>query len=200
MSASEPSPPQNQLAFRFMREREAIEMQAAPFDATSSALQGFGGHLTTLAAVLAAAGVVFAVVVSGTGQPLLMTLIAMLAIVGLFFLFAIGAGYICLTERQPLAELVKTVTDGLDTGVMIARRDGSAIYANATLETIVGHSDIEGLSSLEELFTGETQAKSAFYRLIRAAERGELLSEEFRLKCSATGIRLIPLMNIWSRS
>ena len=128
MPASEPSPSQNQLAFRFMREREAIEMQAAPFDATSSALQGFGGYLTTLAAVLAAAGAVFAVVVSGTGQPLLMTLIAMLAIVGLFFLFATGAGYICLTERQPLAELVKTVTDGLDTGVMIASRDGSAIF------------------------------------------------------------------------
>lgn len=188
MPASEPSHPQNQLAFRFMSEREAIEMQATPLDATS-VLQAFGGYLPTLAAVVAAVGAVLAVAASGTGQPLLMTLIAMLAIVGLFFLFAIGAGYVCLTERQPMAELVKTVTDGLDTGVMVASRDGTAIYANATFEAIVGHSSIDDLRSLEDLFTGEQQANAALYRLTRAAERGELLTEEFRLTRSAEGAR-----------
>ncbi|MGI9403795.1 MAG: ATP-binding protein, partial [Hyphomicrobium sp.] len=170
-------------------------MRAAPFDATS-VVQGFGGYLPTLAAVLAAGGAVLAVAASGTGQPLLMTLIAMLAIVGLFFLFAIGAGYVRLTERQPLAELVKTVTDRLDTGVMIASRDGVAIYANGTLETIVGHSNIDSLRPLEELFTGEPQANAALYRLTRAAERGEPLSEEFRLKRTAEGVRAARTMRI----
>ena len=182
MPASEPSSPQNQLAFRFMRDHEAIEMQTVPFDANSSMLKGFGGYLPTLAAILAAGGAVFAVAASGMGQPLLMTLIAMLAIVGLFFLFAFGAGYVRLTERQPLTEFVKTLTDGLDTGVMIARRDGVAIYVNATFETIVEKSNIDSLRSLEELFIGEPRANAALYRLTRAAERGELLSEEFRLK------------------
>ena len=195
MQASEPSHPQNQLAFRFMSEREAIEMQSAPLDATS-VLQTFGGYLPTLAAVVAAVGTVLAVTVSGTGQPLLMTLIAMLAIAGLFFLFAIGAGYVRLTERQPMAELVKTVTDGLDTGVMIASRDGTAIYANATFERIVGQSSIDDLRSLEDLFAGEQQANAALYRLTRAAERGVPLSEELRLKRSTEGARAARTMQI----
>ncbi len=195
MPASEPSSSQNQLVFRFMREREAIEMRATPFDATS-VLQAFGGYLPTLAAVLVAAGAVLLVVASGTGQHLLVTLIAMLAVVGLFFLFAIGAGYVRLTERQPLAEMVRTVTDGLDSGVMIASRDGTVIYANTTLETIVGHSDIDSLRALEELFIGEQQANAALYRLTRAAKHGEPLAEEFRLKRTATGVRAARTMRI----
>ncbi len=170
-----------------MGERNAIELQPVPFEALAAA-PGSGSRLPVIAALVAASTVVLALIVSGFGKLLLVAAITLLAAIGLFFLLAFVAGYLRFGQRQPLAEIVTAATDGLDNGVMIASRDGEALYANAAFTALVGR-EAHGVATLQELFTGEPQASAALFRLTRAAERGEPLTEEFALRSASTGAR-----------
>jgi len=165
---------QNQLASPAMGERNAIELQPAPFE-TIDAAQASGSRLTVIAVIVAGSLVAVALIVSGLGKLLLVTAMAALAAVGLFFLFAFVAGYVRFGQRQPLAEIVTAAADALDSGLMIASRDGEGLYANAAFAAMVGRREVEGVSTLQDLFTGEPQASAALFRLTRAAERGDNL-------------------------
>ncbi len=183
MPAPETSPTQNQLASLRMRQRNAIELQPGPFDGIHVG-PGAGSILPAIVAIAAGAAALIALIASGIGQPLLLLAIAVLATVGLFFVLAFASGYVRVGQRPPVADLVKAAADGLDQGLMIASREGETIYANAEFEALVGRSDADRMGALQELFTGEPQASAALYRLTRAGERGEALSEEFPLKGS----------------
>lgn len=184
MSASQHSTTQNQLASLRMRERNVIELPFSPFEGLASG-QGMGGLFSTLAVAGAGALIVLALIATGISQPLLLAVIASLATAGLFFLLAYFGGYIRFEQRLPVSDIVTAATDGIDTGMMIASRSGETVYANAAFEEIVGRPDVDRLGTLQELFIGEPQANAALFRLTRAAERGEPLSEEFTLKDEA---------------
>ncbi len=171
-----------------MGERNAIELQPAPFDAIDVA-QASGSRLPVIAAIVAGALVALALIVSGLGKLLLVAAMAALAAIGLFFLLAFVAGYIRFGQRRPLAEIVTAATDALDGGLMIASRDGEGLYANAAFAAIAGCRESEGVTTLQELFTGEPQASAALFRLTRAAERGDTLIEEFALRSAGAGQR-----------
>ena len=132
MPAPHASQTQNQIASLRMREHDAIELPSAPFDAIPP-LQGLSAYLPTIGAIVIGAGIAFGVVASGVGTPVLIAMLVALASVGLFFLFAYSAGYIRIGQRAPLADVVKAAADGLDVGVLIARRDGEPVYANTDL-------------------------------------------------------------------
>jgi len=195
MPACPPPTTQNQLASPRMRKHDAIELQPSPFDAMDSNT-GLGNVLPTVVAVAAGAAVVLGVVTSGAGMPIILGLVGLLATVGLFFTFAVLAGYVRFGRKLPMAELVSQATDALDTGIMIARRDGDAIYANRTFEDMVGRTSENRLGALQDLFTGEADASAALFRLVRAAERGEPHAEEFSLKNATPGARAQTVMSV----
>jgi two-component system cell cycle sensor histidine kinase/response regulator CckA len=167
-----------------MRQRTAIELQPNPFVPINA---GAGGSsiLPAIAAIAAGGAVVAALIASGVGQPLLALAVAALATVGLFSLLAFASGYVRLGQRMPVNDLVKAAADSLDHGLMIASREGEGIYANAEFESLVGRSDEDRMGALQELLTGEPQASAALFRLTRAAERGESLTEEFPVRGDA---------------
>ena len=55
-------------------------------------------------------------------------------------------------------------------------------YWNAAHEAMFGTSESGPLAALEAVFSGDPEASQAFFRLSRAAERGEVRREEIRLK------------------
>ena len=178
MPAPHASQTQNQIASLRMREHDAIELPSAPFDAIPP-MQGLSSYLPTVGAIVIGAVIAFGVVASGVGMPVLIGMMAVLATVGLFFLFAYSAGFIRFGQRAPLADVVKAAADGLDVGVMIARRDGEPVYANSTFEAMVGRGERDRLVALQQFLAGDAAASAALFRLTRAAERGEALAEEF---------------------
>ncbi|MCZ7596059.1 MAG: response regulator [Hyphomicrobium sp.] len=161
-----------------MREHDAIELPSAPFDAITP-MQGLGSYLPTVGAIVIGALIALGVVASGVGTPVLVAMLVALATVGLFALFAYSAGYIRFGQRAPLVDIVKAAADGLDVGVMIARRDGEPLYANATFEALIGRGERDQLVGLQQFLAGDAAASAALFRLTRAAERGEPLAEEF---------------------
>jgi two-component system, cell cycle sensor histidine kinase and response regulator CckA len=179
-----------------MQQRQAIELRPMAIEAINAA-HGMGRYLPTVAAVVAGGVAVLGLVASGAGSSLLLATLAILATVGAFFLMAFAGGYVRFSQRPPLAEVVAAATDALDSGVMLAERDGTAIYANESFEALVGRADTDRLGALQELLAGEPQASAALYRLARAAERGETLSEEFALKPEGPSARSVRAMRIW---
>src|SRR4051794_2545490 len=93
MPAPHASPTQNQLASLRMRERDAIEVPSAPFDAINP-VQGLGSYLPTVGAIALGGAAAYAIVVTGAGLPVLVGVVGALATIGLFALFAYSAGYI----------------------------------------------------------------------------------------------------------
>ncbi|MET0431738.1 MAG: PAS domain-containing sensor histidine kinase, partial [Hyphomicrobium sp.] len=84
---------ENQLDSQAMKDREALRIDAAPVDPLNSA-EGFGGFLPMIIIAAAGGAVLFGLLASGSGEPMLLTVIALLAMFGMFMLFAIAAGHL----------------------------------------------------------------------------------------------------------
>src|SRR5215831_18816130 len=114
----------------------------------------------------------------GAGEVAMQGLLALLAVAGAFLIFGLLFGYLRLSERVAEAELVKMIADGLDSGLEIVDQQGVALYRNRALQRLTGRRAGRH-ATLEELFGGEPDSAQAFFRLNRAAERGEPRDEEF---------------------
>ena len=108
-------------------------------------------------------------------------LLALLAVAGAFLVFGLLSGYLRVSERVAQAEIVKTVADGLETCLEIVDGQGTVFYRNHALQRLTGRR-AGRQATLEELFAGEPDSAQAFFRLNRAAERGEPREEEFNVR------------------
>ncbi|MGL4395781.1 MAG: response regulator [Hyphomicrobium sp.] len=174
----------NQITSRFMNERETLKIEARAIDPLAVA-DGFNGFLSIIFVVAAASAVVFGLLVAGAGEPLSMTLISVLAMLGLFLLFGIAAGHIRIGARLPEGDLIKAAIDAIDDPVIVSNGSGTAQYWNHAHEAMFGASEDGPLPALERAFGGEPEAGQAFFRLMRAAERGETRREDIKLRISS---------------
>jgi len=182
MQASDAPFPQNQIAFAFMSEGEIREPQAGfPADHALAPSAGESGAIPLLLIGALLGAIVLALVASGAAEPLLLTLMATLAMLGAFLVFGYLAGHIRIGERVRDAELVKALTDSLEDGVLVTRLDGSAVYANRSLKDLVGVTETGEYRSLDTAFAGDPEAAAALFRLTRAASRREPGREEIDL-------------------
>jgi two-component system cell cycle sensor histidine kinase/response regulator CckA len=186
MPQSDASIFENQLDSRSMKDREALRIDAAPIDPLNSA-EGFGGFLPIIIVAAAGGSVLFGLLASGSGEPLLLTVIALLAMFGIFMLFGIAAGHIRLGSRATPADLLKAAIDAHDEPQIIANGDGTVLYANAAVERILGRHEAGPFSALETLLTGDAEGTQAYFQLTRAAERGEARREDVPLRPSVAG-------------
>jgi two-component system cell cycle sensor histidine kinase/response regulator CckA len=175
---------QNQLRFGGMARIKALyEAPAIP-----PAVRAAGAGITLLVVVLSllTAGGLGAAAFGTRGvvEPLGLGLLAVLAAGGVFLVFGLWSGFLRLSERAAEAEFVKTATDGLDSGLQIVDWTGTVLYRNQALRRLTGTRSGRH-ATLEELFAGEPQSAEAFYRLSRAAERGEPREEEFYVRSAA---------------
>jgi two-component system cell cycle sensor histidine kinase/response regulator CckA len=135
---------------------------------------------------LAAGFALLAVLAAGVAEYVLLSLLGALAVAGAFLILGLASGLLRFGERIATAETVAAVADGLDTGLQIVTQRGRVLYRNRALERLAGRRAGRH-TTLEELFAGEPAAAQAFFRLNRAAERGETCDEEFHLRDAGGG-------------
>jgi two-component system cell cycle sensor histidine kinase/response regulator CckA len=164
-----------------MNDREALRIDAATIDPLNAA-EGFGGFLPTIFIVAVAGALVFGLLASGSGEPLLLTVIALLAMLGMFLLFGVAAGHIRVGPRIAAGDLLKAAADAGDEPKVIAHLDGTIIYSNSALEQMFGRHEAGPFAALEAALSPDDEAAQAFFRLTRAAERGEARREDVRLR------------------
>ena len=156
-------------------------------DDAMAALRG-NGFLAVAIALAAGAAGVFAVLATGAGEPVVLSLMAVLSTVGVFFVLAFLAGHVRLAGRTSAQELAQHAVDAIDDGIMITGRDGTPRFLNRNFQEFLGQSPAGIARTLDEVLNAEPRAVEALFRLARSAERGTASTETFSLsRHSASG-------------
>ncbi len=190
MQASRTARSENQIAFAFMSESDVPKPEArlsGPYALGNG--PGDNGLIPSCAGRGRGR--------SGRARPhcldrrraLLLTLLALFAMLGVFLIFGVLAGHIRIGERVRETDLVKALADNLDDAVLVTRQDGAAIYANRMFRDLAGMTAGGDLRGLDTLFSGEPRAAAAFFRLSRAASRAEPWREEIEISGPARPAR-----------
>jgi two-component system cell cycle sensor histidine kinase/response regulator CckA len=180
MQSSEAVTPQNQIAFPFMSEGEA----GNPGAIAAAERHGFVAlpdnvGIWPIAGVMGAASVaILSLFASGGAEPFLLTVLAALAMLGVFFAAALALGYIRFADRGGMADLVNAICADVNVGLLVTAQDGTIAYANARLQAMAPSSEPGRLVDFETIFAGDAKAGEALFRLQRAAARGEAALEE----------------------
>ncbi len=182
MQASHAASSENQIAFAFMSESDLHQPQST-LRGHYALGSGFNesGLVPVILSAVAAGAVVLGLIASNAAEPLLLTLLALFAMLGVFLVFGVLAGHIRIGERVREDDLVKALADSLDDGVLVTRQDGAAIYANRSFKDLAGLEAGGDLRGLDTLFSAEPRSAAAFFRLSRAASRGEPWREEIEV-------------------
>src|SRR5262249_50614699 len=133
---------------------------------------------------LAAGLGLLALMAAGAAEFVLLAVLGALAVAGAFLVLGLASGYLRFGERIATAETVEAIADGLDTGLQIVNGHGRVVYRNRALQRLAGRRAGRH-TTLEELFAGEPASAQAFFRLNRAAERGEAWEEEFHVRAGS---------------
>ena len=136
-------------------------------------------------AALAAFFIVGAIALSMLGDrvppDLILLALGLLAVVGVFCLFAIAAGLFRFSASDETRTLSRAVVDSLPFGALVTDREGRIVYANAQYGQFAGGL-ADGLPvGVPRLFAGQPEASEAIYRLSRASRDGRAATEDIRI-------------------
>ena len=97
------------------------------------------GLLIGLALLLVGAAAAFAVMDREVAQPFILALLGILAVVGVFCLFAGAIGFLRLSARPGEASpLASAFVDTLEDGALITDMEGRLVYANKSYADLTG--------------------------------------------------------------
>jgi two-component system, cell cycle sensor histidine kinase and response regulator CckA len=137
--------------------------------------------------VLLVAGAIVAVAVALTtigraqAQPYILGLLALLAMVGLFNLFAFAAGIIRFTDRSTDDPVVRRIADLAYDGIAVTDPRGHVAYSNAAYLALTGASSPHDVRPVERVFIGNPDVSEAVFRLLKAARESKRQQEEVRI-------------------
>ena len=185
MMMPDAAPLANQIAFPFMSETQLTGIPGAPqtFPNDTASEAQARAMIVPIICVMAAAGtVLLALFATKASEPFLLTVLASLAMLGVFFLFGLMAGHIRIGERIRYDDLVAAFTENLDAGLLLTGRDGTVYFSNARLGDLVGRSPSGEHLALDVAFGSEAAPAEAMFRLMRAATRGQPWREDFEVR------------------
>ncbi|THD70809.1 MAG: response regulator [Bradyrhizobium sp.] len=137
--------------------------------------------------VLLVAGGLVAVAVALTtigraqAQPYIVGLLALLATVGLFSLFAYAAGIIRFVDRTADDPVMGRIADHAYDGLAVTDPRGHVVYSNAAYLALTGAATAQDARPVERVFIGNPDVSEAVFRLLKAAREGKRQQEEVRI-------------------
>jgi len=140
------------------------------------------GLLIGLAVLLVGAAAAFAVMDREVAQPFILALLGILAVVGVFCLFAGAIGFLRLSARPGEANpLAAAFVDTMDDGALITDTDGRLVYANTAYAELTGADTPSDIRVVERVFSSDPDAADAIFRLSQAMREGRKAQEEIRM-------------------
>jgi two-component system, cell cycle sensor histidine kinase and response regulator CckA len=134
-----------------------------------------------VAAMLVAAAAGIVMLGPSAAEQYILVLLAVLATVGVFSLFALASGILRLPAAEAGSPLIKAVVDDAVDGVVVTDGDGRVLYANAAYLDLIDAPDANDMRPVERVFIDDADASEAIYRLLKAANEGKRLQEEVRI-------------------
>ncbi|NVN84676.1 MAG: response regulator [Rhodopseudomonas sp.] len=137
--------------------------------------------------VLLVAGAIIAAAVAlmtlgrAEAQPYILGLLALLAMVGLFMLFAFAAGIVRFADRVADDPIMRPIADHAFDGLAVTDSRGHVIYANHAYLALTGAATVQEVRPVERVFIGNPDVSEAVFRLLKAAREGKRQQEEVRV-------------------
>jgi two-component system cell cycle sensor histidine kinase/response regulator CckA len=160
---------------------------------------GSVGLVVLLALALAVAAVGLAMVSREMAEPFVLAILAALAVVGVFCLFAGAVGILYFGQRHARNDITKAFVDNLPQGALIADGTGRVLYANAAYRALLGLAPDANVPAPDRAFGGNPHLSDAIFRLARAAQQGRSQKEEFRLPPPGEGEEEAGVLPRWFR-
>src|SRR5438445_8859232 len=114
-------------------------------------------------------------------QPYILGILAVLAMIGLFNLFAFAAGIIRFADRNLDDPIIGRISDHAFDGLAVTDPRGHVVYSNAAYLTLTGASGPQDVRPVERVFIGNPDVSEAVFRLLKAAREGKRQQEEVRI-------------------
>src|SRR5262245_2138221 len=143
-----------------------------------------GGSISlvlTMATVLVGATVGLMLISRNNVEPYIFGFLALMAMLGVFLLFALAAGILRVGSKDAANPLLKAVIDGAQEALLVTDQAGRVIYANVAYLNLIGATAAGEVRPVERVFIGDPGVSEAIYRLLRAAREGRRLQEEVRV-------------------
>jgi two-component system cell cycle sensor histidine kinase/response regulator CckA len=137
------------------------------------------GLLVALAALLIALAASLNFLTGERAQPVLLVVLAILAMAGVFFVFALAIGALQFGGGRP-DDLTRAIADTAPEALVVIDGEGRILYANERYAMLAGSETAGGLRTVERVFTGAPDVAEAIYRLAQAARDGRPAVEEIR--------------------
>ena len=158
-----------------------VPMRYATPAADRTERDGSVGLVVVLALALAVAAVGLAMVSREMAEPFVLAILAGLAVVGVFCLFAGAVGILHFGGRHARNDVTKAFVDNLPQGALIADSAGRVLYADESYRDLLGLDTEANVPAPDRAFAGNPHLAECIFRLSRAAQQGRSLKEEFRL-------------------
>src|SRR5438132_2917127 len=142
-----------------------------------------GSIILVLLVAAALVGVAVALMTLGRvhAQPYILGVLAVLAMVGLFNLFAFAAGIIRFADRTADNPIISRIADQAYDGLAVTDPRGHVVYSNAAYLTLTGAASRQDVRPVERVFIGNPDVSEAVFRLLKAAREGKRQQEEVRI-------------------
>src|SRR6201988_2916162 len=134
-----------------------------------------------VAGAIVAAAVALMTIGRAQAQPYILGLLALLATVGLFNLFAYAAGIIRFADRTTDDPVVRRIADQAHDGIAVTDPGGHVVYFNAAYLALTGATTALDVRPVERVFIGNPDVSEAVFRLLKAAREGKRQQEEVRI-------------------
>jgi two-component system cell cycle sensor histidine kinase/response regulator CckA len=135
--------------------------------------------LVALALIGAVAGLLY--VGRADAGLYILLLLAVLATIGVFSLFALASGVLRFAGNDTANPMMKSLVDGSVDGVIVTDPGGRVIYANPAYLQLIDAVDAKDVRPVERVFIGDPDVSEAVYRLLKAAREGRRQQEEVRI-------------------
>ena len=152
---------------------------------------GSPGLVLAFALCLLGAAVGFSFLQREEASRLVIGLLALLAVAGVFALFAYAVGFLQISGRAARNDITKLIADTNTDGLLVTEGDTRIIYANEAYMSLSGARDPADLRIVERLFSGAPDVSEAIYRLAQAARDNKRGAEEVRLSPPLSGEGLV---------
>src|SRR4051812_41900350 len=134
-----------------------------------------------VAGAIVAAALAFMTLGRAQAQPYILGLLALLAMVGLFNLFAFAAGIIRFADRIADDPIMRPIADHAFDGLAVTDSRGHVVYSNTAYLALTGAATPQDARPVERVFIGNPDVSEAVFRLLKAAREGKRQQEEVRV-------------------
>ncbi|TPL51476.1 ATP-binding protein [Mesorhizobium sp. B2-4-6] len=138
-------------------------------------------RLIVFIVVLTGAAIVFGLFRERLGDPFLLGMLGVLAMIGVGFLFATAIGFVQIAPRSTGDELSKAFVDSMSQGLVVTDTKGRVVYANRAYADMTGAASAADLKTVEGLLSDVPEASMTIYRLASGLRDGQAGDGEFRL-------------------